>query len=625
MTPSQFDLGTTLVRRTTLDEVGTFDEGDSEETVATFVDRLRTSLIVDWANPLVLVRGVTADAPATVNWEAAQATERVAGRTSIVLPMGYGSRGTVDWLLAGEPDVEVVVVATRDRRGPHLLTSALAGLLPSVTSISVPAGTRISAATNIGIAHTTGDRVVLLRPEAQPAPELLRRLTEAVDAARRRRRPAARARPARADHLRGRRLPEERRPPRAALRRPPRLRRPAPRPGRDPGSGLPDGGAARGGAAGPARPRPHLPRRPRRDRPRPARGRQPASVAACWCPTSASPRARPTPNPPTSRWRWPPSARAGTRSPRTAPARCGRPPASRSPACAPSASPPTPTTPSPTPCSCSSRSSAHVQRHRRAPAAPALDHRHRRARRTPRRALGRHPLRPVAGGRPRAQRPERLGRLPRRPAPPLARPRRRGARAARARPRRAAPHRAEHAVDHQPPRPRLDGRAQVLRPRVRRQPELARPGPSRVGTARRAAAAVHRPALLPPRPRRAGHRPGRALRRQLARRLPAGRPHGAGRRRRPDGARRRLGRVPRPGRGRVVGRAQRRGRRALRLGRRRAQRPPRRHAARQLPVQPALRRRRLRCPDRDRPGLRACTRRSATSCSPSTTRATWSG
>lgn len=181
VTPSQFDLGTTLIRRTTLDELGTFDEGDSEETVATFVDRLRTSMIVEWANPLVLVRGVTADAPATVNWEAAQADHRVAGRTSVVLPMGHGSRGTVDWLLAGDTDVEVVVVATRDRRGPHLLTSTLASLLPSITSVSVPAGTRISAATNIGIAHTTGDRVVLLRPEAQPAPEILRRLTEAVD------------------------------------------------------------------------------------------------------------------------------------------------------------------------------------------------------------------------------------------------------------------------------------------------------------------------------------------------------------------------------------------------------------------------------------------------------------
>lgn len=183
--PSQFDLGTTLVRRTTLAEVGTFDEldpeeSDADETVSRFVDRLQGSGLVVWADPLVLVRGASADAPRTVNWEAAQATSRVVGRTSIVLPMGQGSRGTIDWLLAGGSDVEVVVVATRDRRGPHLLTSALAGLLPSVTSISVPAGTQISSALNIGIAHTTGEHVVLLRPEAQPAPDVLPRLTEVL-------------------------------------------------------------------------------------------------------------------------------------------------------------------------------------------------------------------------------------------------------------------------------------------------------------------------------------------------------------------------------------------------------------------------------------------------------------
>ncbi|CAA9382247.1 MAG: hypothetical protein AVDCRST_MAG60-976 [uncultured Nocardioides sp.] len=187
VTPSQFDLGTTLLRRTTVDEVGIFDDhdpeepedSDADETVSRFVERLRTSEIVAWADPLVLVRAA-ADAPRTVNWEAAQATARVPGRTSIVLPIGHGSRGTIDWLLAGGADVEVVVVATRDRRGPHVLTSALAGVLPSVTSVSVPAGTRISSALNIGIAHTTGEHVVLLRPEAQPAPEVLPHLTEAL-------------------------------------------------------------------------------------------------------------------------------------------------------------------------------------------------------------------------------------------------------------------------------------------------------------------------------------------------------------------------------------------------------------------------------------------------------------
>jgi hypothetical protein len=100
VTPSQFDLGTTLLRRSTLAEVGTFDEldpeeSDADETVSRFVDRLQGSGIVVWADPLVLVRGASADAPRTVNWEAAQATARVAGRTSIVLPMGHGSRGTI--------------------------------------------------------------------------------------------------------------------------------------------------------------------------------------------------------------------------------------------------------------------------------------------------------------------------------------------------------------------------------------------------------------------------------------------------------------------------------------------------------------------------------------------------
>jgi O-antigen biosynthesis protein len=180
VTASQFDLGTTLLRRSVLTTLGGFDEGDSEETVADLVRRLRSGDL-EWANPLVLLRGVTEDTPQVVNWEAAQATARVVGRTSVVLPMGTGSRGTIDWLLAGGDDVDVVVVTTRDRRGPHLLTSALAGLLPGVTSVSVPAGTSISSAMNIGIAHSSGDTVVLVRPEAQPAPGIITPLAAAVD------------------------------------------------------------------------------------------------------------------------------------------------------------------------------------------------------------------------------------------------------------------------------------------------------------------------------------------------------------------------------------------------------------------------------------------------------------
>lgn len=179
VTTSQFDLGTTLLRRSVLSGLGGFDEGESEETVADLVRRLRSGDL-EWANPLVLLRGVTEETPETVNWEAAQATGRVVGQTSVVLPMGTGSRGTIDWLLAGGPDVDVVVVTARDRRGPHLLTSALAGLLPGVTSVSVPAGTSISSAMNIGIAHSSGDTVVLVRPEAQPAPGIIGPLAAAV-------------------------------------------------------------------------------------------------------------------------------------------------------------------------------------------------------------------------------------------------------------------------------------------------------------------------------------------------------------------------------------------------------------------------------------------------------------
>ncbi|QIK76991.1 glycosyltransferase [Nocardioides piscis] len=180
VTPDQFDLGTTLLRRRSLDAMGGFDEDDGDDVVERLVGRLRQSPSVSWAHPLVLVRSLATEAPTTVNWEAVQATPRVPGRASVVLPIGQGSRGTVDWLLAAQDDVEVVVVAARDRRGPHLLTSALADLLPAVTSISVPAGTRISAAMNIAIAHTTGDRVVLVRPEAQPSPGLVRQLSDAV-------------------------------------------------------------------------------------------------------------------------------------------------------------------------------------------------------------------------------------------------------------------------------------------------------------------------------------------------------------------------------------------------------------------------------------------------------------
>ena len=67
----------------------------------------------------------------------------------------------------------------------------------------------------------------------------------------------------------------------------------------------------------------------------------------------------------------------------------------------------------------------------------------------------------------------------------------------------------------------------------------------RVGHPGRAAAPVHRHPVVPPRPRRARHRPGAAVRGQLARRLPLRRAQRARDRRRPHAARQRLDRVRR--------------------------------------------------------------------------------
>lgn len=174
----EFDLGTTVVRRSAI--AGSF-VGDSDAGAASSVLRsLRERPDVTWADPIVLVRGLAGPEPETVNWAAAASRHRVESRTSVVLPMGQGFRGTIDWLLAGGDDVEVTVVASRDRRGPHVLTSALARLLPRVTSVSVPPSTNLSAALNIGVAHSTGGRLVLVRPEAQPALSILEPLAAAT-------------------------------------------------------------------------------------------------------------------------------------------------------------------------------------------------------------------------------------------------------------------------------------------------------------------------------------------------------------------------------------------------------------------------------------------------------------
>ncbi len=256
--------------------VGGFDEGESEEAVADLVTPPALRATWSWANPLVLLRGVTEQAPETVNWEAAQATARVVGPDERRAAHGHrqprhrstgcspaGPTSTSSWCTA------------RDRRGPHLLTSALAGLLPGGHE-------RLGAGRDVDLlGHEHRHRPHLrrhggARPARGPARARDHRPARRRRAPRGRRpRPAAGPRPARAHPVRRGRLPPGRRPPRPALLRATRTsdaRRLGPY--RDPGARPPPWSPCEAEPLhGPARPGPALRGRARRDRPRAPRAR----------------------------------------------------------------------------------------------------------------------------------------------------------------------------------------------------------------------------------------------------------------------------------------------------------------------------------------------------------------
>ena len=179
-----------------------------------------------------------------VDWDAAASRTLDERVVSYVLPLNAEPRRTVEWLSAlPREGVEIIVVGIGLRRAHHVLAASIAAVISGARFLSITAGVSTSAATNIGIAHTTGDRVVLLRPEAQPARATAERLAEAMDE------PGVAIAQPLVLESRGLSSPPARdsrgrRSPRAALRRPPSSD--ARRLGsvRDPGTGRPDGGAA---------------------------------------------------------------------------------------------------------------------------------------------------------------------------------------------------------------------------------------------------------------------------------------------------------------------------------------------------------------------------------------------
>ena len=217
------------------------------------------------------------------------------------------------------------------------------------------------------------------------------------------------------------------------------------------------------------------------------------------------------------------------------------------------------------------------------------------------RLVGRHALRQLPGGVPALARAGGGHRPPRRVLPAQQPPRRR--RSHPARPVGVPPvvRPGQPRLGDLPPGDGVPRRGHGLRPRPGREHLLVRADVAAVGDPRRAAAPGHRAGAVPPGPRRAGHRPRRAVRRRVPRRAPA---DGAATPSRSDSrspstaSSGRTSSRPRFLAGPV--RAQRPARGDVRRGRCGPQRPLGRHAGRRLRLEPAVRRRRLRGPGRHR-------------------------
>ena len=111
-----------------------------------------------------------------VDWPAAVATQRVPGRTSVVLPALGTVRPTARWirsvadaLAATSPvDLELVVVGVRLPRWQHVALSVLTTASPGSTLVTIQADRGPATTANVGFAATTGERVVLVLGQVEP-------------------------------------------------------------------------------------------------------------------------------------------------------------------------------------------------------------------------------------------------------------------------------------------------------------------------------------------------------------------------------------------------------------------------------------------------------------------------
>jgi O-antigen biosynthesis protein len=123
-----------------------------------------------------------------VDWQSAQQGPRQEGRLSIVLHGGPDLDRTVRWVtrtmsrFGSDADVELVVVGSRLPHSVELPLAMLLAAYPNARLLAPLARVGPAVCTNLGIAETSGDVVVLARTTANPPRDGFRALTSALGA-----------------------------------------------------------------------------------------------------------------------------------------------------------------------------------------------------------------------------------------------------------------------------------------------------------------------------------------------------------------------------------------------------------------------------------------------------------
>jgi hypothetical protein len=191
------DLASLVVRRDLLAEVGGFDETVGGAETLDLVLKLAGRAALRLVRRVLLDRAVDAadEDPrwtATVldrhlvDWPAAQHRPREARRVSIVLHTTSDLDRTVRWVTRTmsrrreNADVELVVVGSRLPRSVELPLAMLLATYPNAHLLAALPRIGPAVCTNLGIAETTGEVVVLARTSANPPRDAFHTLVSAL-------------------------------------------------------------------------------------------------------------------------------------------------------------------------------------------------------------------------------------------------------------------------------------------------------------------------------------------------------------------------------------------------------------------------------------------------------------